>query len=91
MEFRLTINHELPHYTNEYSGITKLDHKKIQQLLDCWIKEIFIHSNFSQYNNEENIQTYSLPIITEEKKTIINSGIKNIKFEELHIVHVDKS
>lgn len=91
VEFRLTINHELPHYTNEYSGITKLDHKKIQQLLDCWIKEIFIHSNFSQYNNEENIQTYSLPIITEEKKTIINSGIKNIKFEELHIVHVDKS
>lgn len=91
VEIRLIINHDLSHYTNEYCGITKLDHKKIQQLLDCWVKEIFNYSNFSQYNNEKNILTYSLPIITEDNKTIINSGIKNIKFEELHIAYTEKN
>lgn len=89
VELKLIIDHNSQHYTSEYRGLTKLEHKKIQQLLDCFIKEIFIYSNFSQYNIDADLETYSLPIITENNKTIINSGIKNIKSEELHISYHD--
>lgn len=85
VELKLVVDNNSQHYTNEYSGLTKLEHKKIQQLLDCFIKEIFIYSNFSQYNKVADLETYSSPIITENNKITINSGIKNIKSEELHI------
>ena len=91
VELKLIIDHNVHHYTNEYSGLTKLEHKKIQQLLDCFIKEIFIYSNFAQYNRESDLETYSLPIITEDNITTINSCIKNVKLEELNISYHDVS
>jgi len=62
---------------NEFIGLDKLDDKRIQQLMDCFIKEIFLYSNFNQYNNKDEIETYSSPIITKEDFVEINSGIKN--------------
>ena len=62
----------------EYRALDKYDDsKKIQQLLDCFIKEIFIYSNFEEYNNLDEIETYSSPIKSIDNITYINSGIKN--------------
>ena len=66
----------------EYSALEKFDPKRIQQLLDCFIKEIFIYSNFQKFNTK-NIQTYSDNIQHIGNETIINSGIRNTKKEEL--------
>lgn len=65
--------------SNEFLGFLKLDDKRIQQLFDCFLKEIFLFSNFNKYNKSDDIQTYSSPIITKDNSVIINSGIKNIK------------
>ena len=65
----------------EYRALDKYDDKRIQQLLDCFIKEIFIYSNFEEYNNLDEIETYSSPIKTIDNITYINSGIKN-KFQK---------
>ena len=61
----------------EYRALDKYDNKRIQQLLDCFIKEIFIYSNFEEYNNLDEIETYSSPIKSIDNITYINSGIKN--------------
>lgn len=66
----------------EYSALEKFDPKRIQQLLDCFIKEIFIYSNFQKFNTK-NIQTYSDNIQHIGNETIINSGIRNTKKEQL--------
>ena len=62
-------------------------HKKIQQLFDCIIKEIFIFSNFNMFNVEEDLETYSVPIIEKDKIVSINSGIRNVKEKPLCIVY----
>lgn len=66
-------------FSNEFRGLYNMDDKKIQQLLDCFIKEIFLYSNFNQYNRIGEIETYSSPITTKGIFVEINSGIKNIK------------
>lgn len=65
-------------FSNEFRGLYKMDDKKIQQLLDCFIKEIYLYSNFNQFNKANEIKTYSDPIITKGSIVEINSGIKNI-------------
>jgi len=65
-------------FSNEFRGLYKMDDKKIQQLLDCFIKEIYLYSNFNQFNKANEIKTYSNPIITKGSIVEINSGIKNI-------------
>lgn len=66
----------------EYSALEKFNSKRIQQLLDCFIKEIFLYSNFNKYNNK-NIETYSDHILQDGDIIVINSGIRNLKKEPL--------
>lgn len=78
-KINMTINNSIKNLSKEFIGFLKLDEKRIQQLFDCYLKELFIFSNFNKYNNSDDIQTYSPPIITKADSVIINSGIKNIK------------
>ena len=71
------INRQESNKCMEYRALDKYDNKRIQQLLDCFIKEIFIYSNFEEYNNLDEIETYSSPIKSIDNITYINSGIKN--------------
>ena len=66
-------------FSNEFRGLYNMDDKKKQQLLDCFIKELFLYSNFNRYNRIEEIETYSSPITAKGMFVEINSGIKNIK------------
>lgn len=59
----------------EFLAFKHFSAKRIQQLLDCYIKEIFIYSHFSIYNKLA--ETYSTPIINRGNFTTIISGIKN--------------
>lgn len=79
----LIIDKSQTYYTTEFVGLSKMDETRIQQLLDCFIREIFIYSNFGKFNKIENIQTYSSPIIHQSNIVKINSGIKNIHDEQL--------
>lgn len=76
-------NRSITNMSNEYRGLDKLDDRRIQQLLDCFIKELFLYSNFCQYNDESEIETYSSPIVTKGNRVEINSGIRNIKLKPL--------
>ena len=76
-------NRSITNMSNEYRGLDKLEDKRIQQLLDCFIKELFLYSNFYQYNDESEIETYSSPIVTKGNRVEINSGIRNIKLKPL--------
>lgn len=69
----------------EYIGLEKFTEKRIQALLDCYLKETFIYSNFNKYNKEEHLEFFSRPIITNDNITFINSGVKNIKNQPLII------
>lgn len=77
----LQINRQESNKCMEYRALDKYDNKRIQQLLDCFMKEIFIYSNFEKYNNLDEIETYSSPIKIIDNITYINSGIKN-KFQK---------
>ena len=79
IEKNLSIENKL----KEYMGLDKLEDKRIQQLLDCFIKEIFLFSNFRQFNDESDIQTYSNSIIKDNNIVKIDSGIRNIKGRSL--------
>ena len=80
-------NIHITNMANEYRGLDKLDDKRIQQLLDCFIKEIFIYSNYNQFNKAAEIETYSSPIITKGSIVEIHSGIKNIKGNPLKYLY----
>lgn len=69
----------------EFSALDKYDNKKIQQLLDCFIKEAIMYSNFEQYNNSKDLETYSSHIIEKNGQVIINSGIRNKKHDPLKV------
>lgn len=69
----------------EFSALDNYDNKKIQQLLDCFIKEVIIYSNFEQYNNTKDLETYSSHIIEKNGQVIINSGIRNKKHDPLKV------
>lgn len=71
----------------ELKGLDKFDNKKIQQLLDCYIKELFIYSNFEKFNLNSNIETYSSQIFQENDVIMINSGIRNKQKEPLHFTN----
>lgn len=81
----ITLNKAISEMSNEYLGLNKLNEKRIQQLLDCFIKEIFLYSNFNRFNDETQIETYSKPIITNNNIVEINSGIKNKESKPLVI------
>ncbi len=69
---------------SELSVFDEFNEKKIQRLLDCFIKEIFVYSNFDCFN--KNIAPYSSPIVHyQDGCKIINSGIRNILNQPLII------
>ena len=65
----------------EFLAFKHFSAKRIQQLLDCYIKEIFIYSHFSIYNKLA--ETYSTPIINKGNITTIISGIRNVSGQPL--------
>ena len=73
----LSIDSSLENRRMEFLGFAKFDDKKIQRLLDCFLKELFIYSNFEKYNKTEELIFYSNPIMTHDGITTINSGVKN--------------
>lgn len=76
IEIKIIIDRNKNNQSMELLALEKFNNKRIQQLLDCFIKEIFFYSNFNTLN-KENVITYSNPIVNKNNITIINSGIKN--------------
>ena len=71
----LTINKKKENKYAELSALDNYEPKKIQQLMDCIMKEIFSYSNFEEYNKEAAF--YSDPISFNNKDIItINSCVK---------------
>lgn len=83
----LTIDTKKTNYSAEFMAFEKMTNKKIQQLFDCIIKEIFLYSNFNMFNIEEELEAYSVPIIEKDKIVNINSGIRNIKEKPLCVAY----
>lgn len=83
----LTIDTREKNYSAEFMAFEKMNYKKIQQLFDCIIKEIFIFSNFNMFNVEEELEAYSVPVIEKDKIVSINSGIRNVKGKPLCIAY----
>ena len=83
----IKIKEKVENNKKELNGLDKFDNKKIQQLLDCYIKELFIYSNFEKFNLNSNIETYSSQIFQENDVIMINSGIRNKQKEPLHFTN----
>jgi len=70
----------------EFSALDNYDNKKIQQLLDCFIKEVIMYSNFEEYNTTQELETYSSPIVEKKETVTINSGIRNKTHKPLKVI-----
>lgn len=77
VEITLQIDDSKENKIMEYIGFEKFTNKKKQALLDCYLKETFMYSNFEKFNNPKDIEFYSNPIITHNNICIINSGVRN--------------
>lgn len=84
VEIRLVIDSSKENRYMEYTALEKFDNEKIQLLLDCFIKEIFIYSNFSTLN-KYNIETYSNYTIKGDDVVEIMSGIRNTQHNLLKL------
>jgi len=85
VEVTLKIDNNKTNNIMEYKGLEKFTDKRIQALLDCYLKETFIYSNFERYNKEDDLKFYSDPIITKDGVTLIKSGVENIKKKPLKL------
>lgn len=74
---------------NEYAGLKIIESKRLQQLLDCYIKEIFIYSNFEEFNDMNLVKTYSDSVQVQGYITTINSGIKNTDKKSLVVKNIN--
>lgn len=81
----LQIDYSNVNRTMEYRGFEKFTEKKRQALLDCYLKEVFLYSNFEKFNNEEDLEFYSEPIKIDGHITTINSGVRNKKAKALKV------
>lgn len=81
----LQIDYSNVNRTMEYRGFEKFTEKKVQALLDCYLKEVFLYSNFEKFNNEEDLEFYSEPIKIDGHITTINSGVRNKKAKALKV------
>ncbi|MBQ6881228.1 MAG: putative phage abortive infection protein [Alistipes sp.] len=75
VEIKVVIDDSKESTSMELLAFKHFDAKRLQQLLDCYIKEIFIYSHFSSHN--KTAITYSDHPIKRGNTTTINSGIKN--------------
>ena len=85
VEITLQIDNLQKNNIMEYVGFEKFTNKRIQALLDCYLKEIFLYSNFEKFNKEQDLEFYSNPIITNGAICIINSGVRNTQGQALKI------
>lgn len=85
VEILLQIDSSKTNYIMEYAGFEKFTNKRIQALLDCYLKETFIYSNFERFNKQQDLEFYSNPIIAKGNICIINSGVRNINRKALKI------
>lgn len=69
----------------EFSALDNFDNKKIQQLLDCFIKEVIMYSNFERYNLTQELVAYSSPIVERNSVVTIDSGIRNKECKPLKV------
>lgn len=72
----IIINPHHDNHTYEFRAFDKFSALKIQQLLDCFMKEVFCYSNFGKYNLR--YETFGDPPKQTNKKTVIYSGIRAI-------------
>ena len=75
VEIKVVIDDLKESTSMELLAFKHFDAKRLQQLLDCYIKEIFIYSHFSLHN--KTAITYSDHPIKRGNITTINSGIKS--------------
>lgn len=75
VEIKVVIDDSKESTSMELLAFKHFDAKRLQQLLDCYIKEIFIYSHFSSHN--KTAITYSDHPIKRGNVTTINSGIKS--------------
>lgn len=73
----LKIKNDKENTTEEYRGLDKFSHERIQALFDCIIKEIVKYSNFERYNTNKELTFYPSPIVTSNRITLIQSGVRN--------------
>lgn len=90
VEVTLTIDSSKENKSMEFIGFDKFSPKRIQALLDCFLKETFIYSNFKNFNIEQDVKFYSNQIKTTNDLCIIHSAVKNIKHEPLKIKQISK-
>lgn len=83
ISFFINTNQENKEY--EYSGFEKMAPKRIQQLLDCYLKEVFIYANFERLNKLSDLKFYSSPIEQKDNIIKINSCVQNLYKERLKI------
>jgi len=76
--------------TNGYKGLDKFTNDQIQALLDCFIKELIVYSNFKKFNNPTDLKFYSLPILIKGNTVTIISGVKNEKHEKLNFRSIER-
>ena len=81
VEIKVVIDDSKESTSMELLAFKHFDAKRLQQLLDWYIKEIFIYSHFSVHN--KTAIAYSNPPLTRGKITTINSGIKNVNGQPL--------
>lgn len=81
----ITIKTDSTKMTNEFLGFNKMEEKRIQQLMDCFLKELFMYSNFCKLNNLEDGDFYSQPIFSQNNVTTIICGVKSKSNELLKI------
>lgn len=76
----ITINNKVSNSMVEYSGFDKLQYIEIQQLLDCYLKEIFLYSSLRAEKLKKNLVFFSEPILMKDSnnKVVIKSGVKGI-------------
>ncbi len=69
--------------TNDYKGFEKFKNEEIQALLDCFLKELVLFSNFKSFNNPADLKFLSPTIVTKSNTTTITSCVKNTKNNKL--------
>lgn len=81
IEFRIKTKNT--NTTNDYKGFEKFKKEEIQALIDCFLKELVLYSNFKSFNNQAELKFDSPTIITKSDTTTIISSVKNIKKKKL--------
>lgn len=79
IEITLKIHKHRANNIMEYNGFEKMNERKTQALLDCYLKEFLLYSNFCRINQIGDIEFYSNPIREDDTYIVINSGARSNK------------